>query len=344
MICMDSSPHILVHEYVSGGGWPAPELPSGLTAEGLAMLHAVLADFAAWGKVHVTTTLDMRLPHIHLPAQRQVPLEPERHLPILRELARECSAALVIAPESGGALCRISRELEQLGVPLLGSSANAASAAADKWQCYQLFRESAIPTPETRLVTAQDAVDRVQGLDLPWVVKPREGAGAEGVSLATDPASLRRAVDVGFCGSDHCVVQTYIPGVHASVSLLCNGHDALALSLNEQRIEAGASFTYHGGRIPLCHPLEQRALALARQAVRLIPGLRGYVGVDLVIATQECYVLDVNPRLTTSYAGLRAVIDLNLAEAIWQCCRNGRLPTRATLTGSVSFGMDGSLG
>lgn len=332
-----------MHEYVCGGGWPGPDLPAGLAAEGLAMLRAVLSDLEAWGRARVTTTLDTRL-HTGLPAHRLVPLEPARHTATLQALARECDAALVIAPESGGTLARLARHLESLGVPLLGAGSGAVSAAADKWQCYQLFRENAIPTPDTRLVTRRDAVERSLGLDLPWVVKPRDGVAAEGVGLVDGPASLSRSPALARNGSGECLLQVYVPGVHASVSLLTNGRHSLALSLNEQRIEAGTSFAYRGGRIPLHHPLEERAMALARRAVDLIPGLLGYVGVDLVMTPDECYLVDVNPRITTSYVGLRRVVDLNLAAAIWDCCRAGRLPDGVTLTGTVAFDKDGTLG
>jgi predicted ATP-grasp superfamily ATP-dependent carboligase len=343
MIRMDS-PHILVHEYVSGGGWPEPELPAGLTAEARAMLRAVLADLNAWGMVRTTTTIDARLPYIDLAADRLVPLSPDRHMPTLEKLALECGAALVIAPESKGVLGRITQRLESLDVLLLGANSDAVSIAADKWQCYQLFRENAIPTPETCLVTRDDVINKAAGLNPPWVVKPRDGVAAEGVGLATDLASLCRAQTLARSGSGQCLLQSYIPGVHASVSLLSNGKDTLALSLNQQKIEVGVSFAYRGGRIPLQHPLEQRAFALAQRAVSLIPGLRGYVGVDLVMTPNECYVLEINPRITTSYVGLRWVIDLNLAEAIWDSCSAGRLPKTATVTGTVSFSKDGTLG
>jgi hypothetical protein len=54
--------------------------------------------------------------------------------------------------------------------------------------------------------------------------------------------------------------------------------------------------------------------------------LRGYVGVDLVLAHDKPYVVDVNPRLTTSYAGLRRVAQFNIAEAMVNAVLNQKLP------------------
>ncbi|MEJ2719382.1 MAG: ATP-dependent carboxylate-amine ligase, partial [Deltaproteobacteria bacterium] len=64
---MRSSPlKILVHEYVTGGGWQGTDLPARLAAEALAMLMAVLKDFQSWGRAHITTTLDNRFDDVPL--------------------------------------------------------------------------------------------------------------------------------------------------------------------------------------------------------------------------------------------------------------------------------------
>ncbi len=305
------------------------------------MLQAVLADLRAWGAVQTVTTQDPRLSGAFLPADEIVPLQPDQHQRRLLELASRCTAALIIAPESEGALGQVSQWLESAAVPLLGSSAAAVSVAADKWQCYQLFQKNAIPTPESWLVRRHEALATAARRGLPLVVKPRWGAGAEGVSLVTEMKAWPQA----YAGSpeDEFLLQSYVPGTHASVSLISDGRDSLPLSLNEQQLRVGIPFAYRGGRIPLDQPLREQALDLAQRAVALIPGLCGYVGVDLVLSPEECSVIEINPRLTTSYVGLRHVIDLNLAEAIWGACRDGHLPPKPDLKGSITFDQDGTI-
>ena len=322
-------------------------MPPGLADEAFAILEAVLADLHAWGGVHTTTTLDTRLSGpeslgLRLAAGRVISLQPQRHLPTLLELAGDCDAALIIAPESNGVHGRILSALEATGCPLLGASASAAALAADKWQSYHRLRKNAIPTPDTILLNGQDAGALSARLGWPAVVKPRHGAGAEGIVLVQDAASLSRVLARTRPGSDSRLLQTYVPGVHASVSLLSNGERAVPLSLNRQAIQIGEQIAYQGGEIPLHHPRREQALALAERAVSLIPGLRGYVGVDLILTPDSCTIIEINPRLTTSYVGLRRVADLNLAQAIWQACQAGELPRSVSLQGSILFGKDGS--
>ena len=99
----------------------------------------------------------------------------------------------------------------------------------------------------------------------------------------------------------------------------------------------GIPFQYEGGVIPLEHHQRHLAMAYARRAVSLVPGLRGYIGVDMVLTENQGYVIEINPRLTTSYVGLRQVININLAEAIWRACTENSLPQNFILSGKASF-------
>ncbi|MCH7688058.1 MAG: ATP-grasp domain-containing protein [Planctomycetes bacterium] len=54
-----------------------------------------------------------------------------------------------------------------------------------------------------------------------------------------------------------------------------------------------------------------------RQACECIEGLNGYVGFDLILQKtnkDQPVIVEINPRLTTSYLGYRELMDENLAE------------------------------
>src|SRR5262249_34540847 len=87
-----------------------------------------------------------------------------------------------------------------------------------------------------------------------------------------------------------------------------------------QWLSADGRFHYLGGELPLPEPWAHRAADLARRALSVIKGLRGYIGVDLVLGEKVDgsgdQVMEINPRLTTSYVGLRVLAQSNLAEAM----------------------------
>lgn len=66
--------------------------------------------------------------------------------------------------------------------------------------------------------------------------------------------------------------------------------------------------------------LADRATDLAEQCLAALPPARGYVGIDVIVGREadgsEDVVIEVNPRLTTSYVGLRAMTQDNLAKTL----------------------------
>ena len=74
-----------------------------------------------------------------------------------------------------------------------------------------------------------------------------------------------------------------------------------------ESFDGGFEIRYRGGRLPLPPTLMERATRLGKQTIACIPGLRGFVGVDLVLGQDAAddRVIEVNPRVTTSAVGLR---------------------------------------
>jgi predicted ATP-grasp superfamily ATP-dependent carboligase len=101
-----------------------------------------------------------------------------------------------------------------------------------------------------------------------------------------------------------------------------------------------------GGELPLAVGLAERAQALAERAVAATPPAVGYVGVDLILGREpdgsEDAVIEINPRLTTSYVGLRAAAKSNLAEAMWHA-GSGDLRPIAFVDRPIEFDADGNV-
>ena len=240
----------------------------------------------------MVTTRDPRLPGPGLIADRVVDLRPEVYPTALVQVARDCGAALVVAPERNGILERLSNAMVDAGVCLLGSLPPAVAVATDKWECYRRFAQAGLPTPESVCVAAHDAAAAAEAMGYPVVVKPLDGAGCAGVGLATDEKSLRAVLrQPALLEPAPLLVQRYVEGEAASVSLLVADGCSLPLSLNRQWVRSGIPFTYDGGIVALRHPRRCDAYALSQEAVALVPGLQGYVGVDIVLG-EETHLAD----------------------------------------------------
>jgi predicted ATP-grasp superfamily ATP-dependent carboligase len=215
-----------------------------------------------------------------------------------------------------------------MGKTLLGPGAVAIRRASDKARLPRRLARHGVPHPRTRVLRpGVDGGMAARTVGYPVVVKPARGAGCAGVCLARDAGELHHAMDMARRADAKglLLLQRYVPGVAASVSLLADGRRAVALTVNAQWVRASRPFAYRGGTTPLDHPLAGRAVEAALGACQALPGLRGYVGVDVVLTGSEAVVIEVNPRLTTSYLGVRAALEGNVAALALAACA-GALP------------------
>jgi predicted ATP-grasp superfamily ATP-dependent carboligase len=198
-------------------------------------------------------------------------------------LAQQCDAALLIAPEFDDILAQLAASIETIATcRLLGPLSQTIRLTADKLRLAEHWQASGVPTPATTLLNHS-------------VIKPRFGAGCQTTLLTCNDF----------------VLQEHVPGIPVSVAFI--GEQPLR-ACTQTIVEVGGLLTYQGGRAPLDAALEPRAIALARRAVAAVAGLQGYYGVDLVLsdAPQRDVAIEINPRLTTSYIGLRELCEQNL--------------------------------
>jgi predicted ATP-grasp superfamily ATP-dependent carboligase len=323
---------LFVYELLCAGGL-GPTPPS-LRREGWAMLSAVAEDFARVPGVEVWTLLEeSALPDVgHLCHRAAASTEACR----FRTLAARADATLVIAPEFDELLEERSRSVLDVGGRLLGSLPAGIHLAADKWQLAQHWHEYRVPTPRTQRLPAT--------LPAPAVCKPRYGAGSQATFLVRRseswPAILHAAHAEWPAGE--LIAQPFMEGCAASVALLLGPGQSVALCPAAQHLSGDGRFHYQGGTLPLPPSLSLRATRLALDAVAHVPGLQGYVGVDVILgADGDDVAIEINPRLTTSYIGLRRCCRSNLAAAWLRVVRGEEIGALAWQEGIVRFRADG---
>jgi predicted ATP-grasp superfamily ATP-dependent carboligase len=177
-------------------------------------------------------------------------------------------------------------------------------------------------------MSADDAISRLQAC----VLKPRYGAGAEGIRQFSTGLALRdfyQAKDPDRISAQGWIVQPYQLGVPASMAMLAKAGQAWLLACNQQHIdlcedqEHGLDFqrfAYAGWQVNGLSAYWQAFSDMALQIARAMPELTGYVGVDMILngSVDDCQlvVLEINPRLTTPYAALRRSLGVNPASLL----------------------------
>ena len=304
--------NVLIVEYFTGGGLcgdrASARLPDELRREGELMTRSLARDLTAVPGVRLSLTRDRRLPASFDGAKVHLIDKNEDWTPRLRELIGAADAFWPIAPETGGVLAELCELCEQSGRLLLNSSAAAVRCASSKRLTADALEKVGVPCVETWCIG--DRRFERAGAEERVVVKPDDGVGCDNARLVT-AALARKTARAGD------VIQPYVEGRAASMSVLYGADAHCVAGLNFQEIER----TRDGFSLKACvvNGLRERAYdfdAMAKRLRQAIPGLAGHVGVDFLLCESGVRVLEVNPRLTTSYAGLHRSLGVNPAACV----------------------------
>ncbi len=307
---------LLVLEFISAGGLADDSLPpdehEALLAQGRAMRDALVSDLAELGGLSIacaTAPHDDIAPHSGSVAEPRRP--GETMAGFLQRVGPDYDGLWVIAPESDDVLASLARVAG--ATRWIGCRQDALRLCASKAATRRHLRSHGIAVPDEAPSVGDDAGH--------WIVKPDDGAGTLATRrhgrLAEARADVRRRLAAGASAT----LERWIDGTPMSLSLLATRNAVEVLAINEQGIVMAGDGTlgYHGVRFlrPPRAGADDALLRLASRIREAIPGLAGYVGVDLVIdGTGRATVIEINPRLTCAYIGLARRLGRPLAAEI----------------------------
>ncbi len=290
---------------------PDPEL----RAAGLAMRDAIVADLLRLDDVEVTCAVrddtdarpGARLATVAARAEES----PEA---FVHRLSRSHDLCWIVAPETAGQLKRLHAAVG--GDRWIGCSADAIRVASSKRATIAALSARGIVTP---LAFAHQSSGR-------WLIKPDDGAGTLATRVHPDRAAALRDLRCRHEAGAGATLEPFVDGQALSIAMVVGADLAMPIALNRQRIaidrdgvlrDLGVDCAAIDGR------LDTRADALNALAVEVaqaIPGLRGFVGIDLVWNEERGpVVIEVNPRVTCAYVGLSQKLGRNVAAQVLRC-------------------------
>lgn len=213
--------------------------------------------------------------------------------------------------------------------PVLASSPEAVQKASNKLHLAKRLEALGIPHPRCY------SPDELDTIEYPVILKPATGGGGIFNRVANNRQEMLTVLeelvglDQGFTEKE-IVVQQFLEGIPASVSLLSTKNESLAIAVNEQLIGmpwlSRLPFAYCGNITPFRTEYAEEMEKMAEELI-LELGLLGSNGVDFLVTERGPVVLEVNPRFQGSLDTVEKAMGINLFEAHAGCFR-GELPEK----------------
>ncbi len=190
--------------------------------------------------------------------------------------------------------------LDFIGVPYVGSRAEASRLAWDKPTAKTIVSRAGVSTPRSitlprdafRELGANSILEEIRDeFSGPLVVKPAQGGSAQGVTMVDDRALLPRAMVDAYTYCDSALIEQKISGTEIAIGIIDSGDGPVALPAVEiqplsgvysfeARYNAGETRFFIPARIEVDVAARAEAAALAAHNAL---GLRHLSRVDIIV-------------------------------------------------------------
>ncbi len=298
---------ILVFEYLHADADLSRQVDPSMRGEGRGMLEGVLCDLSGIHNVEATvacsepaSTEFENFGAAHFVIDSEGPVQTGK---ALSEAASQFDAVIPIAPECRGMLTSTVGAVRAAGHLVIAPSNDNIDICCDKWKTWERLHAAGIPTVRTMLppevTTSGD-----------WLQKPRDGTGGGGI-VPFRPGENPAVPSI---------VQPRLSGTSHSVSIIGTGdpEKPLVLPAADQDISwHSGEPRYHGSCVPSEVIPKDESHAVAVMISRCLHHAFGYLNVDLFHSSAEgLQVLEINPRISSTYIAYRQLAEFNLMEAM----------------------------
>ena len=201
----------------------------------------------------------------------------------------------------GQTAIKLAKALTEMGVQILGTSADGVDAAEDRERFDEILEKCGIPRAKGRTVfTTQEALQAANELGYPVLVRPSYVLGGQGMEIAYSDRNIEEFMKIiNMTVQEHPIlIDKYLMGRELEVDGVFDGEDILIPGIMEHVERAGV---HSGDSIAVYPPInledKHRELIL-KHTKNMAKHLNviGLINAQYILYNDDIYVIEVNPR------------------------------------------------
>ncbi|MGN1106071.1 MAG: carbamoyl-phosphate synthase large subunit, partial [Huintestinicola sp.] len=207
----------------------------------------------------------------------------------------------VVVQFGGQTAIKLTKHLSEMGVRILGTSADSIDAAEDRERFDELLNKCGIPRPAGHTVmNTEEALKAAQDLGYPVLMRPSYVLGGQNMIIAHSDQDIIEYMDIitRTALENPVLIDKYMMGKEVEVDAICDGTDFLIPGIMEHIERAGV----HSGdsisvypALTLTKKIRETIIEYTRRLATELHVI-GLVNIQYVVYNNEVYVIEVNPR------------------------------------------------
>jgi carbamoyl-phosphate synthase large subunit len=230
------------------------------------------------------------------------PLTAEDVLEILHVEQSKGTLKGVIVQFGGQTPLKLAQELEDAGIPILGTSPDAIDLAEDRERFAALVGELGLSQPRNGIARSrEEALAVAERVGYPVLMRPSYVLGGRAMEIVEDPSQLDQYIStaVQVSGDSPVLIDQYLrDAIEVDVDAICDGDDVVVAGVLQHIEEAGVHSGDSACTLPPYSLPKEIIAEIERQTDALARALkvRGLMNVQYAVKDGEVYLIEVNPR------------------------------------------------
>ena len=225
----------------------------------------------------------------------------------------------VVVAFGGGTAIKLAKYLDEQGIKILGTSADAIDLAEDRERFDELCEKLEVNRPKgLTILTEVEALEAAAKLGYPVLMRPSYVLGGQNMIIARSSADIKEYMKIILAQKieNPILIDKYMEGMELEIDCICDGKDVLIPGIMQHVERTGI----HSGDSIAVYPTYSFTQEMTDIVVKkstdmaLALGTQGLVNIQWLFYNGQLNIIEANPRSSRTVPYLSKVTGVPMVE------------------------------